>query len=179
VSQEPDSPSTPAPPPGDGLVIRAARPADAEGIAALMNLPGYRWGTLRLPHQPPEAVRKRIEGLDAASTTLLAAVRGGLVVGEAGLDRFQGRRSHAGTIGIGVHDGHLRRGVGTALLGELLELADRWLGLKRVELTVYADNEAALAPYARHGFEVEGTHRAFALRDGALVDALAMARLRA
>jgi putative acetyltransferase len=31
--------------------------------------------------------------------------------------------------------------------------------------------------YRRHGFVVEGTHRAYALRDGAYVDALSMARL--
>ena len=43
---------------------------------------------------------------------------------------------------------------------------------------VYADNERAIALYRKFGFEAEGTHRAYALRDGRYVDALAMARLR-
>lgn len=47
----------------DDIVIRAARPGDCEGIAALGNMPGYRWGTLRLPYQTPEATRKWLEGL--------------------------------------------------------------------------------------------------------------------
>lgn len=170
------SSATPRPEP-DGLVIRAARPADAEGVAALANLPGYRWGTLRLPHQTPETTRKRLESLGPGDVSLVA-VLGGAIVGNAGLDRFSGRRGHAASLGMGVHDAHKSRGIGTALLCELLDLADNWLGLRRLELTVYADNAPAVALYRKHGFAVEGTHRAFALRDGALVDACAMARLR-
>jgi hypothetical protein len=56
-------------------------------------------------------------------------------------------------------------------------MADRWLGLRRLELTCYVDNTPALALYRRFGFEVEGTHRAYALRDGRYVDAYSMARL--
>ena len=58
-----------------------------------------------------------------------------------------------------------------------LDLADNWLNLWRLELTVWADNTAAQQLYRRQGFVVEGTHRAYALRHGQLVDALAMARL--
>ena len=39
-----------------------------------------------------------------------------------------------------------------------------------------SDNAAALRLYRKFGFEIEGTHRGFALRDG-IVDAYAMARL--
>ena len=47
----------------------------------------------------------------------------------------------------------------------------------RIELIVFTDNAAAIALYRKFGFELEGTHRAYALRDGRYVDALAMARL--
>ena len=59
----------------------------------------------------------------------------------------------------------------------LLAIADRWLGLGRVELTVFTDNARAIALYRSFGFETEGTLRGFALRDGALVDAYTMARI--
>jgi putative acetyltransferase len=43
---------------------------------------------------------------------------------------------------------------------------------------VFTDNAQALALYRRRGFVVEGTHRAYAFRDGCYADAHSMARLR-
>ncbi len=57
-------------------------------------------------------------------------------------------------------------------------VADDWLNLKRIELTVYTDNAPAIALYKRNGFEIEGTHRDFAFRGGSFVDAHAMARIK-
>jgi len=161
----------------EDLVIRAARPDDCEGIAALANLPGFRWGTLRLPHQTPEETRKFIENR-APSSVFLVAVRNGRIVGSGGIERFAGRRSHAASLGMGVHDDCRGQGIGSRLLQELLTMADDWFNVKRMELTVYVDNAPAIALYKRNGFEIEGTHRAFAFREGAFVDAYAMARIR-
>jgi putative acetyltransferase len=80
-------------------------------------------------------------------------------------------------LGISVVPEWQRRGVGSALVGALCDYADRWLGLLRLELTVYVDNAPAIALYRKFGFEHEGTHRAYALRDGVYVDAHTMARL--
>jgi putative acetyltransferase len=68
------------------------------------------------------------------------------------------------------------QGVGSALMAALCDYADRWLGTLRIELTVYTDNEAALKLYRKFGFEIEGTMRGYAMRDGRYVDAYAMAR---
>jgi len=161
-------------PPPD-LTIRAARPQDAELLATLHGLPGFRLGTLQLPYKTPEEVRRR---MDAAGDGLqLVAFAGNTLVGHAGLERYRGRRGHAAGIGMGVHDAWTGQGIGTRLLRELIDYGDNWLGLRRLELQVYTDNVPALALYRRHGFIVEGTLRAFALRDGVLVDALTMARL--
>ena len=59
-----------------------------------------------------------------------------------------------------------------------LDLADNWLDLRRLDLRVYVDNAPAIALYKKFGFEIEGTHRRFALRNGEYVDAHVMARLR-
>lgn len=64
------------------------------------------------------------------------------------------------------------------MLAAIIELGERWLNLSRLTLGVYADNEAALALYRKHGFEVEGRQRRAAFRDGAYVDVIQMARLR-
>jgi putative acetyltransferase len=103
----------------------------------------------------------------------------GALVGNAGLNPVGPalRRRHAMHLGITVAKGWQGRGVGTQLMAALLDAADRWLGCLRIELTVFTDNEAAIALYRKFGFEIEGTHRAYALRDGRYVDVLAMARL--
>jgi putative acetyltransferase len=79
---------------------------------------------------------------------------------------------------MAVHDDYTGRGVGSALMQAMIDQADRWLGLKRLELTVWTDNHRAIALYERFGFEREGVLRDYALRDGVFVDALAMARTR-
>ncbi len=162
--------------PPAGVAIRALTPADAEAVAALVNLPGFRAGTLRLPFHTPDEVRAWMQQGGRRGLVLGAFVEGELV-GEAGLRRLEGRRDHVGDIGMGVHDGWTGRGIGRALLAALVDTADRWLGLRRLELTVFADNAPAIALYRSAGFTLEGTHRGFALRDGMLVDAHSMARL--
>jgi putative acetyltransferase len=69
------------------------------------------------------------------------------------------------------------KGIGSLLMNGLLDWADNWIGLTRIELTVYTDNLRAIALYEKSGFIREGTHRAYALRGGRYVDAHAMARL--
>ncbi|MBL8771418.1 MAG: GNAT family N-acetyltransferase, partial [Phenylobacterium sp.] len=82
-------------------------------------------------------------------------------------------------VGMAVHDAFAGRGVGTALMAAVVDLADRWWNVRRLELNVYADNARAIALYERFGFAREGLLRDYAWRDGAYVDSLAMARLRA
>ncbi|MBV9251358.1 MAG: GNAT family N-acetyltransferase [Acetobacteraceae bacterium] len=173
--------TAPTPPSADrgppaGLIIRGQRPQDCEAIAELHNLPGFRFGTLRLPFETPEQVRESMEKTPPGFVRLVA-VLDGKIVGRVGLHRLPGRQSHVGEIGIGVHNDWRGQGVGTALLKAAVDMADRWLGLRRLQLSVDTENEAAIRLYRRFGFEVEGTYRAFALRDGVLVDAFAMSRL--
>jgi len=67
--------------------------------------------------------------------------------------------------------------VGTALMLAAIELADKWLNLRRLELEVYTDNEAAIHIYKKFGFDIEGKQVDFAFRDGQYVDVFTMARL--
>lgn len=158
------------------IEIRATRPSDAEAIAAIANLPGFRAGTLRLPFQSIEETRQWLEKPAPNSIGLVAEVAG-QVVGNAGLHRLAGRRIHIGQIGMGVHDDFTGCGIGSALLAALIDTADNWLAIKRLELTVYVDNAPAVRLYEKFGFETEGRLRAFAFRNGDYVDAFTMARL--
>ena len=162
-----------------GVSVRHAEPQDAEAVHRILAGPRAAAGTLQLPLQPVEAVRRQFFSDAREGVYHLVACVEGEVVGHLGLEAYaRPRRRHAGEVGVAVRDDWQGRGVGTALMGAALELADDWLGLTRVELVVYADNAAGVALYEKFGFEVEGTHRRYAFRDGGYVDAYAMARLR-
>ena len=139
--------TTPAKSEPPGLVIRARFREDVEGIAELVNLPGFPYGTMRLPFHSLDEVRGWLER-PADGDVNLIAILDGRIVGNGGLHRFQGRRSHAAEIGMGVHAGYIGRGIGTAILKALIDTAERWLGLRRLELTCYVDNAPALALYS-------------------------------
>ena len=167
--------------PSAAIQIRRPRPDDAAAVAATMGDPDILGGLLQLPHPTEEMWRKRIVDMPVGPTTgelFVVAERGGRVVGNAGVHPLNHvRRRHAAGIGIAVARDAQRQGVGTALMAALVDWADHWANLLRLELTVYTDNEHAIALYRRFGFVIEGTHRAYALRRGVYVDAHCMARL--
>jgi putative acetyltransferase len=160
-----------------GLSIRAREPGDWPEFAELMALPKVRWGTLRLPFTSKEQSRKWLESPPEGMIAIVA-VLDGRIVGSADVTQYKGRRSHVGAIGICVHDDFHGRRIGSAMMAALVETADDWLDLKRLELKVHIDNEPAIRLYRRFGFEVEGTLRADCFRGGAYVDSHLMARLK-
>ncbi len=163
------------------IVVRRATTKDAGAFARMMAEPGIYAGLMQLPYPSEEMWSQRLADLLAPGKTdvMLVAELDGHVVGSSGLHPASTalRRRHVMTLGISVAPEAQRRGVGSALMTAICDYAERWAGALRLELTVYADNLAAIALYSKFGFVVEGTHRGYALRDGQYVDALCMARL--
>lgn len=159
------------------LVVRAREPSDSTDLTALFNCPGVIAGTLQLPLRS-EASRRDQAAHTTPDDHHLVAVLDGTAIGALGLHVERApRRRHCAGIGMAVHDNYQLRGAGRALLIAALDLADNWLGLRRLELSVFTDNAPAVHLYEAHGFVIEGTHRAFAFRNGRLTDAYSMARL--
>lgn len=161
------------------VIVRHAEPEDYKALHRIFGGPKAVAGTLQLPLPSAEAWRKRLAEPPEGLFSLVACAEGE-VVGNLGLETFptRWRMRHVGSIGMAVRDDWQGRGVGTALMRAALDLADNWLNLTRIELRVYVDNAAAVALYKKFGFEIEGTHRRLAFRDGEYVDAYSMARLR-
>lgn len=63
------------------------------------------------------------------------------------------------------------------MLSAAVDLADNWLNLKRLELTVYVDNDPAINLYKKFGFIIEGESALYAFRNGEYVSVYHMARL--
>src|SRR5215510_1513546 len=160
------------------IVIRKAEPADAEALWKCYTAPQVIRNTLQLPYRSLESVRELL-AKSGENDHILVAVIDGEVVGTIGLHMPpRPRIRHRGEIGMMVRDDWQGKGVGTALMRAIIDLADKWLNLTRIELTVFTDNEPAIALYRKFGFQIEGTLRKFAFRDGEFVDAYSMARIR-
>jgi putative acetyltransferase len=161
------------------IVIRRTEPGDYEALQRIMAGPKVIAGTLQLPFPSAEQWRKRLADPPEGLFSLVASVEDE-VVGSLSLSTFphRPRRRHVGEIGMAVQDDWQGKGIGAALFEAALDLADNWLNLARLELTVFVDNVPAIRLYQKFGFATEGTLVRYAFRDGQYADCFMMARVR-
>ena len=161
------------------ITIRRATSRDAAAYARIMGDPEVLPNLLQVPYPNEEVWQARLAENNAPGKAdlALAAERDGVVVGNAGLHPSpQIRRRHTAGLGIAVAREAQGQGVGRALMQALCDYADDWAQILRIELSVFVDNERAITLYRRFGFEHEGTHRAYAMRNGIYTDVHFMAR---
>ena len=159
------------------FLIRRQEPDDAVALHTVYSQPKVIRETTMLPHPSLHLWQK--SGDEPRGMTRLVLSTDERVVGNIALITCQSpRRRHSAEIAMAVHDDWQGQGFGFALLSEALALADNWLNMRRVELEVYTDNERGVRLYQRCGFEIEGTLKHYAYRDGEYADVYSMARLR-
>lgn len=162
----------------EGMRVRPLRPEDAADLYAIISDPRVARTLLQLPSMEFLETKAWIEKKVSGRHRLVAEV-GSRAVGLIGLTHHQrARLSHSGRLGMYVHGDYWGRGIGSALMEAALDIADNWLDLKRVELSVFTHNEAAIHLYEKFGFEMEGRRRCFAFGDGRWQDDFVMSRLR-
>lgn len=158
------------------VFVRSAELFDIPGIHKLYACPNAQANSLQLPFLSFRLWEKQLSNLSNNSYFYVAA-QNGQIVGQLNIEicTFQ-RRRHAAEFGIAVHDDHVRKGIGSQLMESMIDLADNWINLRRLELTVFCENEPAIALYKKFGFNIEGRSSEFVFLNGQYVDAYHMAR---
>lgn len=160
------------------ITIRPLRLSDTDDMYEIMHMPGVLWATSLLPSTTIDSWRKTIESwVTGDRIHTFVAVIDGKVAGAINLKIGQARESHIGELMMAVHDMYQGQSIGEMLLITVLDLADNWLNLVRLELVVYIDNEQAIDLYKRFDFEIEGRRRCAAFRGGCYVDNYLMGRI--
>jgi len=161
------------------IIVRPLRMSDADDIHEIMHMPMVLWGTLNLPSKTADEWYATIKDWAADEHThVFVADIDGKVVGTISLLVGKGRESHMGRITMAVHDAYQGQGIGKMLMLTVIDLAEKRLSLVRLELEVFTDNERAIRLYKHFDFEIEGTKRCDAFRDGNYIDSYVMGRLR-
>jgi putative acetyltransferase len=164
------------------LTVRGQRSDDVEELFALLNVEQIVHNSVELPYISEDAFRERFASSAPNTHTLIieASLPGGRkrLVGVAWLAVLKLRLRHVGQISLAIHPEYYEAGAAATLLRAVLDLADRTLGLHRLEARVCTDDDDTLELYATHGFDKEATMRRFMFRDGDYADAHLVARLR-
>jgi len=165
---------TGSPPGGPGVLLRPMLPADLASVLALEQelFPDDPWSAQMFTEevaQPPSARLYLVaEADDAAGPVAASAERA--VAGYAGLMFLPGG-VQADVLTIAVARAYWGRGIGSALLGALLQAAVA-RGCTELFLEVREDNPRARGLYLRRGFEEIGVRRGYYQPSG--VDAIVM-----
>ncbi|MDU5111096.1 MAG: GNAT family N-acetyltransferase [Clostridium sp.] len=164
------------------FLIRPIEIGDGKGVNALRRMPGVFENILGIPSERVKRNEDFIINMDGNQHQFVAVAKNKNgeeeIIGTAGLTiNSNPRLRHSGGIGIMIHKDYQNMGVGTALMEALLDVADNWLILIRVELGVFEDNKRAIHLYEKFGFEKEGLKRLAAIRNGKYENEYLMARI--
>jgi ribosomal protein S18 acetylase RimI-like enzyme len=100
----------------------------------------------------PEVIRDWCRNIDLGRNLPLLAVSEGRIIGDTTLhQQLGGWKRHIGRISTLVHPQFRGRGLASALVSEVIELA-RQLGLEKVEAEFIGEQEAAIKMFALLGF---------------------------
>ena len=143
------------------MIVRAAVPQDAEGMALVVNAVIAVGGTTAHEHaKSVEAVRRDYITKPELRSSVVAE-DGGVVIGWQSVEFWKGAL-HIGTF---VDPGIQARGIGAALFAATCGIL-RPLAPAHIIASIRADNVPGLAYYARMGFRDVAQEPEFALKDG-------------
>lgn len=167
---------------GGDVVIRVATAADAGAVRALRTAlfaetDFMLWEPAEFRDSAADEARQ-IERLNAApNSRFVVAMQGDEAVGFCvAAGGTVNRTRHSATLALGVRRSHWGRGIGGALLADMVGWS-RSAAITRLELTVHTSNLRAIGLYLHGGFQVEGLRRKSLVVDGREVDEYLMSKV--
>ena len=160
------------------MEVRLARPSDGEAIRTLYNVE-VATSTVTFDLVPRTA-EEQAAWMEARSGALAVVVaeEAGEILGFASLSPYRNRPAYATTVEDSVYVARdaRGRGVGSAVLGALLELAAVH-GFHSVMARIADRNEASIELHRRHGFDVVGVEREVGRKFGRWLDVVLMQKM--
>lgn len=140
------------------FTVRPARPGDARSFLEMWRevVAERRFVRTETARRSARHYRRMLRRSWTDDEANIVAVSGNRVIGHLGVAREDGPVTrHVASLGMSVAKDWRGRGVGSALMVDCIRWA-REVGVEKLALSVYPDNEAALALYRKFGFIEEG-----------------------
>ncbi|RJF75733.1 GNAT family N-acetyltransferase [Rhodopseudomonas palustris] len=161
------------------LLVRPATPADLLAITAIYD-EAVRTGTATFELTPPDLAEmtRRFETLIGGGFPYLVALLQGKVCGYAYAGPYRPRPAYRFTVENSVYlaPAAHRRGVGTALLRELIVQCEARGFRQMIAVIGDSANAGSIGLHRKTGFELIGTHRNVGLKFGRWLDTVMMQR---
>jgi phosphinothricin acetyltransferase len=159
--------------------IRLAEPGDAEAIRAIYNVEvAESTVTFDLVPRSLEQQQEWLRQHSGGHPAVVALDGSGTLLGFGSLSPYKERPAYAPTVedSVYVHRGHRGGGVGRALLGELVRLAQAY-GYHSLVARIVGGHDTSISLHAAHGFELVGVEREVGRKLGRWLDVVVMQRL--
>jgi len=109
---------------------------------------------MRANVRDPAVIQQWIDELDYNRVIPLVAVVNGGIVGDATLHRGQGRYRHIGEVRIFLAKPYRQRGLGTAMLKSLIDIANK-LNMHLLTAEIVADKVSVIRAFQGLGFQLQ------------------------
>ena len=160
------------------MLLRPAEPDDAEAIRSIYNVEvETSTVTFDLVARSDEAQRRWLAERSGAHAVVVAELDGE-VVAYGSLSPWRDRPAYSTSVedSVYVHRDHHGRGVGRAVLTELVDRAQAH-GFHALFARIVGGHEASIGLHAALGFEVVGHEREVGRKFGRWLDVIVMERL--
>ncbi len=161
------------------LNIRRAAPEDLHTITAIYDH-AVRTGTATFEIDPPgvDEMTRRYRALIDSNSPYLVATFGKQIAGYAYAGSYRPRPAYRFTVEDSIYlaPEHQRRGIGTALLRELIVQSEARGYRQMIAVIGDSANTGSVAVHTRAGFELIGTHQNVGFKFGRWLDTVMMQR---